>query len=246
MRLNLKIWRQKSPSHKGQFVDYTMQGLTPAMSFLEMLDQLNEQLITQGKNPIAFDSDCREGICGACSMVVNGNPHGPLKAITVCQLHLRSFKNNNTIWIEPFRAKAFPIVQDLMVDRSALDRIIMAGGYISVRTGSAPEAHTHPTHKASSDRAFINAACIGCGACVAVCKNASANLFTSAKITHLSLLPQGKIEQKSRAKHMVKQMEKEGFGACTNTGACSRACPKEIPLTSIVRMNKEYLKAKLK
>ena len=245
MKLNLKIWRQKGPHHKGEFVDYVLSDLSPALSFLEMLDYLNEQLITKGEKPVVFDSDCREGICGACSMVINGSPHGPHIGTTVCQLHLRSFKSGDTLWIEPFRAKAFPVVQDLMVDRSSLDRIIMQGGYISVRTGSAPSAHAMPVDKSSADRAFINAACIGCGACVAVCKNASASLFTAAKVTHLSLLPQGKIERKTRVRQMVQQMEKE-FGACTNTGACSKACPKEIPLTSIARMNKEYIKAQLK
>ncbi len=243
MQLKLKIWRQKNKAAAGFFVGYFLKGLSPDMSFLEMLDQLNEELILNGQEPVVFDSDCREGICGACSMVINGNPHGPHSGFAACQLHLRSFKDQEEICIEPFRARAFPIIQDLMVDRSALDRIIAAGGYISVNTGSAPEAHSMLVNKSDSDQAFANAACIGCGACVAVCKNASASLFTAAKISHLSLMPQGQIEQKDRARKMVEQMDQEGFGACTNTGACSRACPKEISLSAIVRMNKEYLKA---
>lgn len=245
MQFRLKIWRQKDKQAKGYFADYFLKDLSPNMSFLEMLDHLNEDLILTGKDPVVFDSDCREGICGACSMVINGNPHGPHIGSATCQLHLRSFKDGEEIRIEPFRAKAFPIVQDLMVDRSALDRMIAAGGYVSVHTGSAPEAHSILVSKSHSDKAFTNAACIGCGACVAVCKNASASLFVAAKVSHLSLLPQGQVERRSRVRKMVKQMDKEGFGACTNTGACSRVCPKEISIQSIVRMNKEYLKAQL-
>jgi succinate dehydrogenase / fumarate reductase iron-sulfur subunit len=245
MVLKLKIWRQEQGREEGYFESYVLEELSPDMSFLEMLDQLNETLVKEKKIPVAFDHDCREGICGSCSLVINGNPHGPHTGSAVCQLHLRSFKDREEIWVEPFRAKAFPVVQDLIVDRSSLDRIIQSGGYISVNTGSAPEAHSIPVEKGKAEEAFSNAACIGCGACVAVCKNASASLFVSAKLSHLNLLPQGKVEKKSRVLRMVGQMEKEGFGACTNTGACSRACPKEISLRSIARMNREYLKAYL-
>ncbi len=245
MLLKLKIWRQEKDQSKGKFESYTLKDLSPDMSFLEMLDSLNEELVQQGKIPVAFDHDCREGICGSCSLVINGNPHGPHKGSAVCQLHLRSFKDQAEIWVEPFRAKAFPVIQDLIVDRRAFDRIIQSGGYVSLNTGQAPEAHSLLVEKARADEAFLNSACIGCGACVAVCKNASASLFVSAKISHLSLLPPGQPERKIRALRMVKQMEKEGFGACTNTGACSKACPKEIPLRAIVRMNREYLKAYL-
>ena len=244
MHLKLKIWRQKKAQSAGVFKDYALDHLNPDMSFLEMLDQLNEQLVLKKEMPVAFDHDCREGICGACSLVVNGSPQGPGKASAVCQLFLRSFKDGDLIWVEPFRAKAFPVVQDLIVDRSALDRVMQAGGFVSVKTGQAPEAGSLPVNKDKASEAFDYSACIGCGACVAVCKNASASLFTSAKIAHLSLLPQGAPETKSRALNMVHQMEKEGFGACTNTGACSKTCPKEISLKGIARMNKEYLKAK--
>ena len=245
MLLKLKVWRQKKDQKTGQFESYKLENLSPDMSFLEMLDQLNENLVQQEKVPVAFDHDCREGICGSCSLVINGNPHGPHAGSAVCQLHLRSFKDQEEIWVEPFRAKAFPVIQDLIVDRSAFDRVIQAGGYVSINTGQAPEAHSVPVEKAKAEEAFSNAACIGCGACVAVCKNASASLFVAAKISHLALLPQGQVERKARALKMVKQMEKEGFGACTNTGACSRACPKEISLHSIARMNREYLKGLL-
>ena len=243
--LNLNIWRQKKGQIKGYFESFRPQNLSSDMSFLEMLDHLNEELSQQGKTPIAFDHDCREGICGSCSLTINGSPHGPLKGSAVCQLHLRSFKEEEEIWVEPFRAKAFPVVQDLIVDRGAFDRIIQAGGYVSVNTGSAPKANALLVEKSKADEAFHNSACIGCGACVAVCKNASASLFVSAKISHLALLPQGQAERKTRTLKMVKQMEKEGFGACTNTGACHKACPKEISLRAIARMNKEYLKAGL-
>ena len=243
MLLKLKIWRQKQNQKKGFFESFELKDLSSDMSFLEMLDQLNEQLVQQKKTPIAFDHDCREGICGSCSLVINGNPHGPHKGSAVCQLHLRSFKDQEEIWIEPFRAKSFPVIQDLIVDRTSFDRIIQSGGYISVNTGSASEAHSVPVEKKQADEAFSNSACIGCGACVAVCKNASASLFVAAKVSHLALVPQGQVEKKTRVLNMVQQMEKEGFGACTNTGACSRACPKEISISSIARMNREYLKA---
>ena len=243
MQLKLNIWRQKKKEKKGCFESYEIKDLSPNMSFLELLDKLNEQLVKQQKVPIAFDHDCREGICGSCSLVINGNPHGPHKGSAACELHLRAFKDRDEIWVEPFRAKAFPVIQDLIVDRKALDRIIQVGGYVSVNTGSAPEAHSVPIEKSKAEEAFSNAACIGCGACVAVCKNASASLFVAAKISHLALLPQGQVERKNRTMRMVKQMEKENFGACTNTGACSKACPKEISIRSIARMNKEYLKS---
>jgi len=245
MTLRLRIWRQKHSKSVGQFRQYTVNDLNSDMSFLEMLDTLNEQLVTVGKEPVAFDHDCREGICGACSLVINGNPHGPHLGSAVCQLHLRAFKNGEEVIIEPFRAKAFPVVRDLIVNREAFDRIIQAGGYISVNTGSAPEAHSLPVPRAQAEEAFKNAACIGCGACVAVCKNASASLFTAAKVSHLVLLPQGQAEAKQRVLRMIKQMEKEGFGSCTNTGACSKACPKEISVTAIARMNKEFIKASI-
>ena len=243
MELKLKIWRQKRGETTGRFESHVLKELSPDMSFLEMLDFLNENLVKQGKIPVAFDHDCREGICGACSLVVNGNPHGPYAGSAVCQLHLRSFKSGDEVEIEPFRAYAFPVIQDLIVDRRAFDRIIQAGGYVSVNTGSAPEAQSLPVEKALSEEAFASSSCIGCGACVAVCKNASASLFVSAKVSHLALLPQGQAERKTRVLKMVEQMEKEGFGACTNTGACSRACPKEISISSIARMNREYWKA---
>ena len=243
MKLRLRIWRQKDSQSPGEFKQYTVNNLNPDMSFLEMLDELNEQLVAVGKKPVAFDHDCREGICGACSLVINGNPHGPDKGSATCQLHLRAFKNDEEIVVEPFRARAFPVIKDLIVNREAFDRIIQAGGYISVNTGSAPEAHSLPVPRAQAEEAFKNAACIGCGACVAVCKNASASLFTAAKVSHLALLPHGQSEAKRRAIKMVQQMEKEGFGSCTNTGACSKACPKEISITAIARMNKEYIKS---
>jgi len=245
MNLKLHVWRQQRKETKGGFQTYILENLSPNMSFLEMLDQLNEKLIRERKRPVVFDHDCREGICGSCSLVINGNPHGPHTGSTVCQLHLRSFKDGEEVWIEPFRAKAFPVVEDLMVDRSAFDRIIQKGGYVSIKTGSAPEAKNILVSKKDADTAFTYAACIGCGACVAACKNASASLFVAAKLAHFSRLPQGQPERQKRILNMVKQMEKEGFGSCTNTGACSRACPKDISIRSIALMNRELLKAYL-
>lgn len=241
--VHLKIWRQKGKDAKGHFIKYTAKNVSTEISFLEMLDTMNRDLISQGKTPVEFESDCREGICGTCSLVINGSPHGPEKGTATCQLHMRSFKDGSVITVEPFRAKGFPIVKDLIVDRSAFDRIIQAGGFISVRTGSAPEANTHLVSKNKAEKAFLSAACIGCGACVAACKNASASLFVAAKISHLSWLPQGKVEKKTRVVNMIEQMDKEKFGACSNTGACSAACPKEISLGDIANMNKEYLQA---
>ncbi len=245
MNLTLKVWRQKNQTEKGTFETYPVKNISSEMSFLEMFDVLNEQLIVEGKDPITFDHDCREGICGACSMYINGKPHGPWQANTTCQLHMRAFKDGDTIVVEPWRAKAFPVIKDLMVDRSAFDRIIQAGGYISVNTGNAVDANTLPIEKDKSDNAFAAAACIGCGACVAACKNSSAMLFVSAKVSHLALLPQGVPEQKTRAMNMITQMDKEGFGSCTNTGACEATCPKEISLSNIARLNQEYIKASL-
>lgn len=238
--LKLKIWRQKSIKEQGEFVDYQITDVSTDASFLEMLDLLNEKLILKGDEPVVFDHDCREGICGSCGFMINGNAHGPQKSTTVCQLHMRVFKDGETLFIEPWRAKAFPIIKDLMVDRSSFDRIISSGGYISVDTGNAQDANCIPIAKPSADEAFQAATCIACGACVASCKNASAALFTSAKISHLALLPQGQIEKHERAIRMVNQMDVEGFGACTATGACSAACPKDISLTNIARMNREF------
>jgi succinate dehydrogenase / fumarate reductase iron-sulfur subunit len=245
MRLNLKIWRQKSAKANGKMVDYTLNEVNPEMSFLEMMDVLNQQLVERGDEPVAFDHDCREGICGMCSMFINGRAHGPMTGTTTCQLHMRHFKDGDTIVIEPWRAAAFPVIKDLMVDRSAFDRIIQAGGYVSVNTGSAPDANALPIPKENADMAFDAATCIGCGACVATCKNASAMLFVGAKISQLSLLPQGQPEREERAIRMVEQMDKEGFGNCTNTGACEVECPKGISIENIARMNREYLKAKI-
>ena len=247
MNLNLKIWRQKDATSKGQMVDYPLKGIEEDMSFLEMLDVLNEQLINKGEEPIEFDHDCREGICGTCSMQINGQPHGPDRLITVCQLHMRSFNDGDTIVIEPFRAKAFPVIKDLIVDRSAFDRIQQAGGFISINTsGNTIDANTIPIGKDIADTAFNSATCIGCGACVAACKNASAMLFTSAKVSQFALLPQGQVEATERVENMVRQMDLEGFGNCTNTGACEVECPKGISLENIARMNREYYKASLK
>jgi succinate dehydrogenase / fumarate reductase, iron-sulfur subunit len=243
MNLNLKIWRQAGPNEPGKFLEFKATGVTPDMSFLEMLDVVNEQLVHRGDTPVEFDHDCREGICGSCAMVINGNPHGPQKATTTCQLHMRKFKNGDTIAIEPFRAKAFPVVKDLITDRSAFDRIIKAGGFISVNTGSAQDANSIAVPKPRADLAFAAAACIGCGACVAACKNASASLFVSAKVAHMALLPQGQAERQSRVLNMVAQMDAEGFGSCTNTGACEASCPKEISLENIARMNRDHLGA---
>ncbi len=241
----LKVWRQNGPEDKGHFDEIDAKNISPNQSFLEMLDQVNQELIESGKDPIVFDHDCREGICGTCSLVVNGNPHGPQKAVTTCQLHMRTFEDGDTIAIEPFRAKAFPVVKDLMVDRSAFDHIIQAGGYISVKTGNAVDANSIPIRKEEADLAFNAATCIGCGACVAACANSSAMLFTSAKIAHLSRLPQGEPEHQDRVLNMVKTMDEMGFGNCSNTGACSLACPKEISLENIARMNREFTLASL-
>lgn len=241
MNLTLYVWRQKSPSSAGKMVRYDVKDISEHSSFLEMLDVLNEQLIEKGEEPVAFDHDCREGICGACSLVINGIPHGPERGTTTCQLHMRSFKDGDAISIEPWRAKAFPIVKDLVVNRSAFDRVIEAGGYVSVNTGSAQDANNLPIAKHDSDLAFDAATCIGCGACVAACKNASAMLFVSAKVGQLSLLPQGQPERRERAWNMVNAMDEQGFGNCTNTKDCSAACPKEISSDFIARLNKEYL-----
>lgn len=242
MKLTLKVWRQKNASDKGGFVTYPVDGVSKDMSFLEMMDVLNEQLTEKGEDPVHFDHDCREGICGMCSLYINGKPHGPLQT-TTCQLHMRSFNDGETITIEPWRAKAFPVVKDLVVNRSAFDRIIQAGGYVSVNTGGVPDANEIPIPKTVADLAMDAAQCIGCGACVAACKNASAMLFTSAKISQLALLPQGQVERKTRAEKMVAQMDAEGFGACTNTGSCEAECPKGISITNIARMNREYFSA---
>ncbi|MCB0386356.1 MAG: succinate dehydrogenase/fumarate reductase iron-sulfur subunit [Bdellovibrionales bacterium] len=241
MNLKLKIWKQKGPKDKGYFLEYDAKGVSPDMSFLEMLDVVNIDLVHKGQDPVEFDHDCREGICGSCSMVINGNAHGPDRGTTTCQLHMRRFKDGDSIVVEPFRAKAFPIVKDLVVDRSAFDRIINAGGFISANTGNAVDANAVPVGKDKADLSFAAATCIGCGACVATCKNASASLFVAAKISHLGLLPQGQPERSSRALAMVAQMDQEGFGTCTNTGACSAACPKEISLETIARMNRDFM-----
>ncbi len=243
MNLVLQIWRQASPNEKGRFEKHEVTDMSPNMSFLEMLDVVNEQLIMGGREPIAFEHDCREGICGSCGMVINGVPHGPKKAITACQLHMRSFEDGDEIWIEPWRAKAFPVLKDLVVDRSAFDRIIAAGGYISVRTGSAPDANAIPIPKEDADTAFDAATCIGCGACVAACPNASAMLFTAAKVAHLGLLPQGQPERDDRVLKMVDVMDVEGFGNCTNHSLCQSACPKEISIDFIARLNRDWRRA---
>ncbi len=246
MTLNLRIWRQAGPNAPGSFMDFTAKDVLPDMSFLEMIDVVNEELIRTGKQPVEFDHDCREGICGSCAMVINGNPHGPEKTTTTCQLHMRKFKDGDTIVIEPFRARAFPVVRDLVVDRSSFDRIQRAGGYISANTGSAQDGNCIPVPKNEADLAFGAATCIGCGACVAACKNASASLFVSAKISHLALLPQGQAEREQRVLSMVAQMDAEGFGACTNTGACSATCPVGISLENIARMNRDFMVASIK
>ena len=247
MKIYLKIWRQKNAADKGSMVDYTLDGVESDMSFLEMLDVLNEELISKGEEPVEFDHDCREGICGTCSLMINGRPHGPDSRITVCQLHMRSFNDGDTIVIEPWRAKAFPVIKDLIVDRTAFDRIQQAGGYISVNTSGRPvDANAIPIEKEAADASFNAATCIGCGACVAACKNASAMLFTSAKVSQFALLPQGQVEAADRVMNMVRQMDLEGFGNCTNTGACEVECPKGISLENIARMNREYLAASVK
>lgn len=238
--LNVKVWKQKNSQTKGSFETHSMNDISTEMSFLEMFDVLNEKLIQEGKEPIAFDHDCREGICGSCSMYINGRPHGPWHETTTCQLHMRAFKDGDTIVVEPWRANAFPVIKDLIVDRTPFDRIIQAGGFISVNTGNAVDANSLFIEKSKADASFAAAACIGCGACVAACKNSSAMLFVSAKVTHLALLPQGDPERKTRVLDMVAQMDKEGFGACTNTGACEAVCPKGISIENIARLNKEY------
>ncbi len=243
MNLTLKVWRQKNTNDKGKFETYKAENISPDMSFLEMFDVVNERLIVEGKEPIAFDHDCREGICGMCSMYINGRPYGPNNGVTTCQLHMRSFKDGDIIVVEPWRAAAFPVIKDLAVDRSSFDRIQTAGGFVSVNTGNAQDANNLPIPKTDADESFAAAACIGCGACVAACKNSSAMLFVGAKVTQFALLPQGKPEATQRVLAMVNQMDAEGFGSCTNTGACSAECPKEISLSVIARMNREYLSA---
>jgi succinate dehydrogenase / fumarate reductase iron-sulfur subunit len=245
MNLTLKVWRQKNKTSPGSFETYEAKNISSEMSFLEMFDVLNERLISEGKDPIAFDHDCREGICGMCSMHINGRPHGPWHGTTTCQLHMRAFQDGETVVVEPWRAKAFPVIKDLVVDRSSFDRIIQAGGFVSVNTGNAVDANSIPVEKVKADASFAAAACIGCGACVAACRNSSALLFVSAKVAHLALLPQGLPERRSRVFDMVAQMDKEGFGACTSTGACEAVCPKEISITNISRLNAEYTLAGL-
>ena len=243
--LTLKVWRQRDRKSKGQFETYNVKSISTDSSFLEMLDVLNEQLINEGKEPVVFDHDCREGICGMCSLYINGHPHGPDSAITTCQLHMRKFKNGDTITIEPWRSAGFPVIRDLMVDRTAYDQIIAAGGYTSINVGGAQDANAVLIPKTDADEAMDSASCIGCGACVAACKNGSAMLFVSAKVSQLALLPQGRIEAARRARAMVAKMDELGFGNCTNTGACAAQCPKSISLSNIARLNREFIKAKL-
>jgi succinate dehydrogenase iron-sulfur subunit len=245
MRITLRVWRQAGPDKPGRLVEYKAESVSPDMSFLEMLDVVNEGLIARGEDPIAFDSDCREGICGTCGFMVDGIPHGPMRATTVCQLHMRSFKDGDTLTLEPWRAKAFPILKDLVVDRSSMDRIIQSGGYTSINVGGAQDANAILIPRTTVEQAMDSAQCIQCGACVAACKNASAALFTSAKISHLALLPQGQVERYSRVVRMVERHDAEGFGSCSNEGECEAVCPKEISITNIARMNREYLKATL-
>lgn len=246
INIKLKVWRQNGPNDKGHFETFQMDDVPTDASFLEMMDILNEKLLAEGKDPIAFDHDCREGICGACSMFINGRAHGPDNLVTTCQLHMRKFKDGETITVEPWRSKAFPVIKDLMVDRSALDKIQQAGGYISVNTGSAPDANAIPIHKDIAEEAFDAAACIGCGACVATCKNSSAMLFVAAKVSHLALLPQGRVEAKERAQKMLAKMDELGFGSCSNTGACEVECPKGVSIANIARLNREFLNAEFK
>jgi len=243
MNITLKIWRQKNKDDKGKFVTYKLDGVSTEMTFLEMLDYLNEKLIIEDQDPVAFDSDCREGICGMCGLYINGRPHGPQKGVTTCQLSMGLFKDGDSITVEPWRSKAFSVIKDLVVDRSSFDQLIQAGGYISVNTGAAPEANSIPVKKENAERAFDAGICIGCGACVAACKNASAMLFVSAKISQFALLPQGQVEAKKRARIMIEKMDELGFGNCSNTGSCEAECPKEIKLSNIARMNREYYKA---
>jgi succinate dehydrogenase / fumarate reductase iron-sulfur subunit len=246
MNIALKIWRQKNKDDKGKFVTYKLNGVSAEMTFLEMLDYLNEKLIREGADPVAFDSDCREGICGMCGLYINGRPNGPKKGVTTCQLSMSVFKDGDTITVEPWRSRAFPVIKDLVVDRSSFDILIQAGGYISVDTGAAPEANATPVKKENADRAFDAGVCIGCGSCVAACKNASAMLFVAAKVSHLALLPQGRIEARERVIRMIEKMDNLGFGNCTNTGACEAECPKEISMSYIARLNREYYAAKIK
>lgn len=243
MKITLKVWRQESPHHKGRFNEYLVENITKDMSFFEMIDMLNNKLIKENKEPIAFDHDCREGICGTCGVMINGRAHGPLKGVTTCQVHMRSFKDNDTLVVEPFRSSSFPIIKDLAVNRTAFDRIMESGGYISVKTGGAPDANAIPVFKNNADEAFDSAECIGCGACVAACKNSSAMLFVSSKINHYAQLPQGQVEHSIRVNNMVETMDKEGFGSCTNTGACEAECPKEISVDNIIKLNKSYIKS---
>ncbi len=246
INITLRIWRQKGPKEKGAFKEYSLQNISTDSSFLEMLDVLNEQLINEGEEPVVFDHDCREGICGMCSLYINGHPHGPDEDVTTCQLHMRKFNDGDVITVEPWRSAGFPVIRDLMVDRSAFDKIMQAGGYISVNTGGVPDANAIPIPKANADEAMDAASCIGCGACVAACKNGSAMLFVSAKVSQLALLPQGRVEAARRAKAMLSKMDELGFGNCTNTGACEAECPKNVSIANIARLNREFIKAKLK
>ena len=244
--VNLKIWRQRGPKEKGQFVKYYLENVSTGSSFLEMLDMLNQKLVEKGEEPVVFDSDCREGICGMCSLYINGHPHGPVQGITTCQLHMRKFKDGDTITIEPWRSAGFPVIKDLVVDRQAFDKILQAGGYVSVRTGGVPDGNVIPIPQADAEESMDAAACVGCGACVATCKNGSAMLFVAARVSSLALLPQGKVEAARRAKAMVAKMDELGFGACTNTRACEMECPKHVTVSHIARLNREFLCAKLK
>ena len=245
MKINLNVWRQANSVSDGQFQNYKVENVSEDMSFFEMLDMLNNSLIEKNESPIAFDHDCREGICGTCGVIINGRAHGPLQGVTSCQLHMRSFKDGDTLTIEPWRAKSFPIVKDLVVNRQSLDNVMESGGYISVKTGGAPDANSMPIFKENADEAFDSATCIGCGACVAICKNSSAMLFVSAKINQYAQLPQGQVEHAKRVQEMVARMDEEGFGSCTNTGACESDCPKNISITNIIKLNKEYIKSKI-